>query len=56
MTKGVSKRLTILTHYARLLLSHPGVRYLYPPPRVALAPMLSHTLNYFLMTTTTRTT
>ena len=49
--------LVILTHNAGILLSHPGVGFLYPTPTpVALAPMLSHTPNYFIMTTTTTTT
>jgi len=32
-----------LTHHAGILLSHPGVGYLYPPspPPIVLAPMLS---------------
>ena len=47
-----------IIHHAGILLSHPGVGYLYPPPPhlpVALAPMLSHISNYFLMRTTTTT-
>ena len=42
-----------LTHHAGILLSHPGLEYLYTPPTpIALAPMLFYPIELLFMTTT----
>ena len=43
-----------LTHYAGILLSHPGVGYLYPPPPCYACANVIPNPNYFVMTTTTQ--
>ena len=49
---------TFLTHHARILLSHPGVGYLYspPPPPLHLHQCYPTLPNYLFMTTITTTT
>ena len=46
-------RYLFLTHHARILLSHPGVGYLYPSPRLCLRQRYPTLPNYLFMTTTT---
>ena len=46
-------RYLFLTHHAGILLSHPGVGYLYPSPRLCLRQRYPTLPNYLFMTTTT---